>query len=233
MRQRGYEWIFRYFTTTKCGFEKNDFLFTFFVFGKDERTEKKSISPNDFFPTMDADRPKKFGCQSLFTLFLIKQFPFQLLGTCEKLEVIFHSAVATTKKLTMINWIEVLEKILLLNLNRIFSWVLFHYRVRLWWSVISVNISRTAFLWFSNSWLLFCSQKYARFSLRPKVIYRFATSSLISYYWYSLTKGFARSKLTSSLAKSHLSLSDFLNEFLRARSRQLTNPLFLRVPWIY
>ena len=67
---------------------------------------------------MQIDR-KKFGCQSLFTLFLIKQFPFQLLGTCEKLEVIFHTAVATKKKLTMINWIEVLEKILLLNLNRI------------------------------------------------------------------------------------------------------------------
>ena len=176
---------------------------------------------------------EKIWLSITFHSLLDKTISIPITGNMWKIGSHFSHCSSNKKKLTMINWIEVLEKILLLNLNRIFSWVLFHYRVRLWWSVISVNISRTAFLWFSNSWLLFCSQKYARFSLRPKVIYRFATSSLISYYWYSLTKGFARSKLTSSLAKSHLSLSDFLNEFLRARSRQLTNPLFLRVPWIY
>ena len=47
----------------------------------------------------EMQEPKKFGCQSLFTLFLIKQFPFQLLHrTCEKLEVIFHTVIFTEKK---------------------------------------------------------------------------------------------------------------------------------------
>ena len=149
MRQRGFWMDFPVLYHNKMWVwkKKNDFLFTFLCLGRMKEQRKSQSLLMIFFPTMDADRPKKFGCQSLFTLFLIKQFPFQLLGTCEKLEVIFHTAVAT-KKLTMINWIEVLEKILLLNLNRIFSWVLFHYRVRLWWSVISVNISRTAFYGF-------------------------------------------------------------------------------------